>query len=111
MTSRQRCIPFAFLVILTALPAAQAAEPFRYPEGKHGKGELKTINGLPVLTVEGTPEEIGTQVAMLAGKPAHRILTYPREVLELRMSPFAMKALWPRLIKKCTDMVELFPPD
>ena len=52
------------------LPAARAAEPFKYPEAKHGKGELKYIDGLPVLCVAGTPEEIGEQIGVLALKPA-----------------------------------------
>ncbi|HMC64912.1 MAG TPA: hypothetical protein VKI65_08220, partial [Gemmataceae bacterium] len=60
----------------------QAAEPFRFPEAKHGKGELKYVNGLPVLIVQGTPEEMGEQAAVLAVKPAKRILGYPRELLE-----------------------------
>src|SRR5205814_8314077 len=60
--------------------AAHAAEPFRFPEQKHGQGELRYINGLPVLMVEGTPEAIGEQAAFLAVKPAQRMLSYPQDV-------------------------------
>src|SRR5687767_8399166 len=60
---------------------ASAAEPFRYPEGKHGQAELRYINGLPVLSVRGTPEEIGEQTVALAGRPAERLLSYPRDVM------------------------------
>src|SRR5436190_1220366 len=49
---------------------AARAEPFRYPEAKHGKGELKYVNGVPVLRVEGTPAEVGEQLGVLALKPA-----------------------------------------
>jgi WD40 repeat protein len=52
------------------LAAWQPRPPFRYPEARHGKGELKYINGIPVLTLAGTPEEIGTQMGVLALKPA-----------------------------------------
>src|SRR5262245_36733072 len=51
--SRRIMRPFRllFACILTAVLAtsATAAEPFKYPEGKHGKGELKYVEGVPVL--------------------------------------------------------------
>jgi hypothetical protein len=46
------------LPLAVGLPAC-AGEPFRYPEGRSGKGELKTVAGTPVLLVRGKPEEIG----------------------------------------------------
>jgi predicted choloylglycine hydrolase len=63
------------------VPAAPAAEPFRYPEGKHNQGRLTYVQGLPVLVVAGTPEEIGEQTAVLAVKPAGRVLDYPEDIL------------------------------
>ncbi len=59
-----------------------AAEPFRYPEGKYGKGELKYIHGLPVLTVSGSPEEIGEAAGVLALKPAAPVASYPEGLLK-----------------------------
>ena len=52
-----------------------SAAPFRYPEAKHGKGELRYINQVPVLLVAGTPEEIGEQMGVLAIRPAAGLLT------------------------------------
>jgi len=40
---------------------AVVAKPFRFRRPSHGKGELKYINGLPVVSLVGTPEEIGEQ--------------------------------------------------
>ena len=57
------------------------APPFHYPEGRHGKGELRYVRGVPVLVVGGTPEEIGEAVGALAVKPAGRALDYPRGLL------------------------------
>jgi hypothetical protein len=54
------------LLVVTPL----AAEPFQYPEGKHGKGSLHYVGSVPVLVVAGTPEEIGEQMGVLAIKPA-----------------------------------------
>lgn len=103
---------FLLALVLAGLTApVQSAEPFRYPEGKHGKGELRFLNGFAVLTVEGTPEEIGEQVAVLAGKPAERLLSFPRELLARMVTAPGAKALWPILSKQGNALVPNFPPD
>ena len=84
----------AGLVLLHARPVC-GADPFRFPEKRHGKGELRYINKIPVLTVEGTPEEIGEQVGILAVKPATRVLDYPRGLL----NQFAAGMLWGQAVR------------
>src|SRR5262245_20932958 len=69
------------LLLSPAALRADDPQPFRYPEAKHGAGELRYVNGVPVLTLAGTPEEIGEQVAVLGVKPAHRLLRFPRDFL------------------------------
>jgi isopenicillin-N N-acyltransferase like protein len=69
---------FLWLLAVTAT----AGEPFHYPEGKHGKGELRYIEGLPVLTVCGSEEEMGEQAGALALKPANSLVQHFREFLE-----------------------------
>jgi len=86
---------------------AQAGEPFRFPEGRHGTGELKYINKIPVLTVSGTPEEIGEAVGVLALKPAARVLEYPREV----MDAYYAGVFWNIIVSQGRDMVKQFPAD
>ena len=56
------------------LSAASFAEEKRLPEAKFDKGHLKYVSGVPVLTLQGTPEEIGTQFGELALKPAKKPL-------------------------------------
>ncbi|MBO0697895.1 MAG: hypothetical protein J2P46_05855 [Zavarzinella sp.] len=58
--------------LLLASPAMAADK--RFLEAKHGKGELRYVNGVPVVTLEGTPEEIGAQFGELALKPAKKPL-------------------------------------
>src|SRR5262245_45894556 len=58
------------LLVVSPLLAADR----RFSEAKAGKGELKYVNGIPVLTLEGTPEEIGAQFGELALKPARKPL-------------------------------------
>jgi hypothetical protein len=69
---RRAAFLIVFLALLCALPA-RGDEPFRYPEARHGQGELRYIDEIPVLVVQGTPEEVGTQIGMLALKPAESL--------------------------------------
>jgi hypothetical protein len=57
-------------------------EAFRYPAGKHGGGELKYVNDVPVLLVAGTPEEIGAQMGVLGLKPAAGAVSVFKDVLK-----------------------------
>ncbi len=89
------------------LASVAAGEPFRYPEGSHGTGELRYINGLPVLTVAGTPEQIGEAVGVLALKPAQRMLDYPEDLLKF----VHMRALWHPAVSQGNKMLQQFPTD
>src|SRR5258708_2928714 len=59
----------------------EPATPFRYPEGDHPSGWLRTINGLPVLSVAGSPEQMGEAIGALAVRPAPRMTAYPEDLL------------------------------
>jgi predicted choloylglycine hydrolase len=87
--------PVVVFFSLVGANLAPAAEPFRYPEGRHGKGELRHVNGLPVLFVEGTPEEMGEQIAVLGVKPAARLINYPKDFLKASaQEPGTRALLW-----------------
>lgn len=58
----------AALVVFAGSAAAQA--PATFPAAKHGRGELAYVGPVPVLTVRGTPAEIGEQFGVLAVKNA-----------------------------------------
>jgi hypothetical protein len=68
------------LVLLVFAPTANAADTKKpqqpqgeaksFPEAKCGKGELRYIEGVPVLIVSGKPEEMGEQFGTLAIKNA-----------------------------------------
>lgn len=101
-------LPQPTIAVLTALclsfSAAWAGE-FRYPEGRHGAGELRYINALPVLSVEGTPEEIGEQVAALTAASVQPLLDYPRNYLRRH----GREALWPGLVSVGKTLLSNFP--
>lgn len=83
------------------------AEPFRYPEAQVGGGELKYLETIPVLTVSGSPEEIGQQVAALAVRPAKRLLDYPRD----SMKRWGIEAWYPGIVDIGRSMLPRFPAD
>ena len=63
---------------LLALPAFAADPQSVFTPGKHGKGELKFVEGVPVLIASGKPAEIGEQIGALVGKNSPD----PRPVLD-----------------------------
>ncbi len=92
--------------VLLAAPA-RAADESVYSDGKSGAGELRHVNGVPVLIVQGTPEEIGTQTAALTAKPAQKLLDFPKELVKRE----GAEAAWPVLIALAKSMEPQFPPD
>lgn len=98
---------YSVAVIVLLAPAARAEQPFRYTEGKHARGELKYVNGLPVLVVEGTPQEMGEQVASLTASASKRLLAFPKEYLK----KFGYENAWPLLAGISKSMTPQFPAD
>jgi hypothetical protein len=64
----------AIAIALLSQVVARANEPFRYPEASGGNGRLRYLNQIPVLSVEGSPREMGEQIGVLGLKPATRFL-------------------------------------
>jgi WD40 repeat protein len=102
--------PRAVLATRSLLSQWRVPPPFRYPEGKHGKGELKYINDLPVLTVAGTPEEIGEQIGVLAVKPVAADMDLHRVLPAVLKSHHIDKAL-PWLASFCNGLLQRFPSE
>lgn len=95
------------VVFCLYIPAVRAEPPFRYQEGKHGQAELRYINGLPVLTVQGAPEEIGEQVASLTTTSVRKLLGFPKGYLK----HFGYEAAWPALVGMCKVLENNIPAD
>ncbi len=99
---------FLLLAVLVAPLTLQGKEPpFRYPEGKHGTGELRYINKVPVLTVSGSPEEMGEAVGVLAVKPAPKVLDYPKGLMDYFNAGF----FWNVVLSQGREMTKHFPAD
>src|SRR6266540_1943982 len=105
--ARIRFVAGLFLLAALAPSVAAVEKPFRYPEGKHGKGELKYVKGVPVLTVEGTPEEIGEQIGVLTIKQVGGFEKLFKEFLKFQRA----EKIWPFLVKACTTLYKRMPAD
>ena len=83
MNHRRRNIVRLLLAAALLAPSlARAAESRVFTEGRFDKGELKYIHDLPVLSVAGTPREIGRQKAVLTEDVIKKIAEYPKLLLE-----------------------------
>jgi len=70
---------FAVALLAVAQARADEARPFREQESEGAS--LRYLDGIPVLTVEGTPEEIGRRHAELVKDVIPLLLDTPKRVL------------------------------
>lgn len=66
---------------------------FRFPDGRHGAASLTYVGPVPILCVEGAPEDMGQQVAELALRPAARILDYPLDLVAAQLNSRSLARL------------------
>jgi len=86
---------FALVCLIAVAAAAQQPQERTYREGRYHKGELKYVNDLPVLIVEGTPTEIGEQKAVLTGDAAKVLAGYPKKLLK----QLGREDQWPKVLE------------
>ncbi|GIW80122.1 MAG: hypothetical protein KatS3mg105_1929 [Gemmatales bacterium] len=91
------------LVVFAQIDLLRAASP--YEAGEHGQGRLQFINGLPVLIVQGKPEEMGEQIGVLTRKPLQKLHHFPQDYLR----SFGYRGLWPILVRVSNSMKPSFP--
>ncbi len=74
---------FACLVALLVFASlARGEEPKSFPAAKHGKGELKYVENVPLLVVKGKPAEMGEQFGKLAILNAPGLTDLHKQFLE-----------------------------
>jgi hypothetical protein len=94
-------------VALMLSARVSAEEVFRYPEVRHGRGELKYINEIPVLIVAGSPEEMGEQLGALALKPATPLTKAADELV----AHYGWQQIYRLVLKSGNLMMPSFPPE
>lgn len=97
---------FASLVVLLALVSfARGAEPKQFPAAKHGAGELKYVDKVPVLVLKGKPAEMGGQFGTLAIANAPGIDALHKQFLE----DAGYTKLYPFIEAKAKQLKPAFP--
>ena len=97
--------PLVDCAALALYVTAEAAEPSRYSAGKCANGELKFVDGLPVVTTGGTPEQIGTALGTLYKHPLGELMGKQDEVVR----GFGLKQAPGVLVKMSRLAVPAFP--
>jgi hypothetical protein len=95
----------AIAIALLVHAGARAHEPFQYPAAKSGGGECKYINGIPVLTIQGTPREMGEQFGTLGLKPATHFLNTADEIV----AQYGWQSIYNLVLKSGNILSPRFP--
>jgi len=100
------CRFFAALALGLCSLSLVSADERRFVEAKHGKGELKYVEGVPVLIVEGTDEEIGEQFGVLAIKPTKKPLI---DKLDSYMKKSGWESAYAVMLRTAPFLLSIFP--
>jgi len=102
------------LALASTVPAALAVAAlpreiplYQYRPGSFGPASLRYVNGVPLLVVEGTPEELGTQQAKLTADAARQVAEFPE--LLLRRAGLAGQS--ERVLAESLALVPQIPPE
>ncbi len=87
-----------------AAPAQAEVSVFR--PGRSGKAELRFINQVAVLSVEGTPEQMGRQKGELIGAAANQLAQYPQEFFKR----LGRQDKWEAVVERARALAENIPP-
>jgi isopenicillin-N N-acyltransferase-like protein len=96
--SRGYLVAAAFILMATASPAEET-RPFK--EATREGGELKYIDGIPVLFLQGEPEDVGRQYGLLFGEAARPLAALPKEMLKDTLADTA----WPVVVRACRGIL------
>jgi isopenicillin-N N-acyltransferase like protein len=105
--TKRSCV-LASVIVLSLTFSTLAAEGFRFPESTYGKGQLRYHGSVPIVTLEGSPAEIGEQMGVLVLKPASELLT--KKVDDL-LEAHGLGKVFPLLMKTGNVMTPQFPAD
>ncbi|HZZ29275.1 MAG TPA: C45 family peptidase [Pirellulales bacterium] len=90
---------------LLVAPSAIAADHSPYAAGKCNTAELKFVEGLPVVTASGTPDEIGQQLGTLLKAPLTNLLGKKEEIAR----GFGFRSAPDLIVKTSRLVVPAFP--
>lgn len=90
-------------------PSRQTADEFPakpFQEATFEGGELKFVEGIPVLFLQGTPEEMGRQHGTLALADIRRAVGLPKQIMGIA----GINGVWSRMVLLAQAAREKLPP-
>ncbi|HBO45287.1 MAG TPA: hypothetical protein DD670_15440 [Planctomycetaceae bacterium] len=100
-------LPASWLLALLAVglfASAASAEPGRFAEKQAAGAKLTYVNSVPILILQGSPADMGRQLASLVGPAAEKLTEYPRQTFARGGDTEtwdhlieASRALWPNI--------------
>jgi predicted choloylglycine hydrolase len=93
----------AGLVFAQSLWGGEDAMPFT--PGRCEQAELRYLHNVPVLIVQGTPQEMGRQKAALIGEAVRRLGEYPQRLLKL----LNREEQWPAAVAAAQTLAKQLP--
>lgn len=83
------------LAFVLASAPVRADDPKTFPAAKHKAGELRHIDGVPVLTLRGKPADMGEQFGILAIRNAPDLTTLHQQFLK----DSGQEKMYPTIVK------------
>jgi isopenicillin-N N-acyltransferase-like protein len=94
-------------LLATATTALCAGDLYQYKEATFEKGQLNNVDGLAIMELEGTPDEIGRQAAALTSGAARELLAHTKRLVTSRAGGRG----WPILERVSRPLLTNFPID
>jgi isopenicillin-N N-acyltransferase-like protein len=109
MVSARFAVTIWLLAALSPVPSAGwcAEWPRPFPEAVSGPARLTYVNGLPVMFLQGTPEELGRQQAELVGATIAPMLGLTRDVVKHH----GYERVWPLVTAMSRVLMRNAPPE
>ena len=99
-----RILPVVAIALVA--PTARAEEPKTFPAARHGKGELRYVEKVPVLVLKGTPAEMGEQLGVLGIRNAPDLAELHNQFLR----DSGQELAYPFLVGMARRLKTNFPP-
>ncbi|MBN1591541.1 MAG: hypothetical protein JW888_18650 [Pirellulales bacterium] len=103
-THRHNALLWAVLLAVGLSAGWAHAEPKRFAEKQIAGARLVYVNEVPVLSLQGSPNEIGSQLAALVGPATRKLVEYPKQTFARggdnetwSQLLKASRALWPNI--------------
>ncbi len=95
------------LVLASVSLSQDSSAKFVYRDEARSGGKLAYVRGIPVITLKGTPDQIGEQYGSIAIKQGKDLI----DQVEGFVAEMGWKAIYPLMLRTSGRMIDQFPKD